>query len=151
MNAEAIKCFSDIVCVEFPSNIPCVINIIENEILVNGMPLEGPLALIPDTAYTLRFIYKVGYPNAIRFHLFFYEDPEDVRDVMTGIAAPETHAITPNPPIIFSFDPEHPHPDATGILEQKGTLFLRTPPVDPAHPNRKYYPILAMEMPESDT
>ena len=130
-------CVSAIACIAFPSFIPCKINL-----------MGSTLQLKPETTYTLKFKYKVGFPAADTFHLFFYETPEDVRDIVEAAGRNiEERSVTPDPAVSVRFLPDRPRPDPTGIREQEGVLMLRTPEVPDDDPILKYYTILAMSHP----
>ena len=137
-----MKCVSDIACIEFPSTIPCSIDLIEPVTVINEQRIEGPLRLESGKTYALDFLYKVGFPAANMFHLFFYRTPEDVRDVMQNLVGVATRQIKPNPPVSYSFSPIAPLPDETGINEREGFLHIMMPETDEV-----YYSILAMSHP----
>lgn len=138
-----MDCVSTIACIEFPSEIPCSIDLIEPFEVVNGQRIETALKLESGETYDLKFLYKVGVPAADTFHLFFYRTPEDVQDVMRGTVAPMTHQITPDPPVEYSFLPIAPVADETGIAERQGMLNIAMSEMAV----EAYYGILGMSHP----
>ena len=136
-------CVSTIECIEFPSAIPCSIDLIEPYILVDGQRVDTPLRFEAGERYLLTFLYKVGFPAANMFHMLFYRTAEAVQQVALGEVNPMTHQITPNPPILYAFQPLTPVAEATGILEQAGVINLTMPDMA----DDIYYGILAMSHP----
>lgn len=139
-----MNCVSDIACIEFPSRIPCRIDLKEPVIDVNGEQIETGLKLEAGMEYALNFTYKVGNPAADTFHVFFYATPQAVRDIMEKRVSPTAHQMSPDPAVAIEFIPSVPVADQTGVLEQNGVLQLGMPAMGAP----KYYAILAMSHPQ---
>lgn len=129
-----MECVSDIECIEFPSEVPCHIDLVEPVVVVNGQRVEGPLKMDwaePGTervTYDLALKYKVGVPAAVAFHLFFYRSAEDVRDSMVQGADPRTLQIPiPEHLMNIAFTPTLPQADPTGFWEQEGSVRIELP------------------------
>ena len=138
-----MNCVSDIACIEFPSRIPCKIDLIEPFTVVDGKQIDAALILELGNTYEFDFTYQVGFPKANQFHVFFYSTPEAVRDVIERKVSPTEHQITPSPAIGVSFTPSEPVEDPTGIVERNGVLQL----IMPSMGDENYYAILAMSHP----
>lgn len=141
-----MNCVSTIACIEFPSNIPCSIDLIEPFEVVDGQQIETALKLESGETYDLAFLYKVGFPAADTFHLFFYNTPEAVRDVMQNGVDPMAHQITPNPSVTYTFLRTAPVADETGIAKREGVLNI----IMPEMAEEAYYAILAMSHPAQE-
>lgn len=139
----SVECVSTIACIEFPSEVPCSIDLIEPVAVVDGESIEVAMKLKSGETYDLRFLYKVGVPGADTFHLFFYATYAAVQDVMQNGVDPMAHQVTLNPPIRYAFQPEAPLPDATGIFDREGDLRI----VMPDMAADAYYAILGMSHP----
>lgn len=147
----AKECVSDIACINFLTHIPCVIDLVEPFITVDGDRIDIQFVLESGRRYEFDFTYKVGYPAGNRFGLFFFQSPEAVNAVLEHRADPETTQITMDQPMLINFNPRVPGRDTTGVLEQEGTLTIEMPELEEELESDEkifYYGILAMYQPE---